>query len=62
MSVETEKETKHKYPIPPFSYDDAVRKVRMAEDAWNTRDPDKARSLPNCFTLAFVYAFSSSAN
>ncbi|WP_238367203.1 DUF1348 family protein [Mesobacterium pallidum] len=28
-------------PLPPFSYEDAVRKVRMAEDAWNTRDPDK---------------------
>ncbi|MEO9864148.1 MAG: nuclear transport factor 2 family protein [Yoonia sp.] len=28
-------------PVPPFSYVDAVRKVRMAEDAWNTRDPDK---------------------
>ena len=28
-------------PVPPFSYDDAVRKVRMAEDAWNTRDPEK---------------------
>ncbi|MEL7166597.1 MAG: nuclear transport factor 2 family protein [Pseudomonadota bacterium] len=28
-------------PLPPFTYDDAVKKVRMAEDAWNTRDPDK---------------------
>lgn len=28
-------------PVPPFSYDDAVQKVRMAEDAWNTRDPEK---------------------
>lgn len=28
-------------PVPPFSDDDAVKKVRMAEDAWNTRDPDK---------------------
>lgn len=26
-------------PLPPFSYEDAVKKVRMAEDAWNTRDP-----------------------
>ena len=34
-------------PVPPFSYDDAVKKVRMAEDAWNTRDPDKvALDLP----------------
>ena len=28
-------------PVPPFSYDDAVKKVCMAEDAWNTRDPEK---------------------
>lgn len=28
-------------PLPPFSHADAVRKVRMAEDAWNTRDPEK---------------------
>jgi uncharacterized protein len=24
---------------PPFTHDTAVRKVRAAEDAWNTRDP-----------------------
>ena len=28
-------------PVPPFSSDDAVKKVRAAEDAWNTRDPHK---------------------
>lgn len=28
-------------PLPPFSYEDAVKKVRMAEDAWNARDPAK---------------------
>ena len=28
-------------PLPPFGYDDAVKKVRMAEDAWNTRDLDR---------------------
>jgi len=26
-------------PLPPFTREDAVKKVRMAEDAWNTRDP-----------------------
>ncbi|UYP67918.1 nuclear transport factor 2 family protein [Thalassobacter stenotrophicus] len=30
-----------KMPVPPFSYNDAVQKVRLAEDAWNTRDPDE---------------------
>lgn len=26
-------------PLPPFSHADAIAKVRMAEDAWNGRDP-----------------------
>ena len=26
-------------PLPPFTADTAAQKVRMAEDAWNTRDP-----------------------
>jgi nuclear transport factor 2 (NTF2) superfamily protein len=26
-------------PIPPFTHRGAVEKVRLAEDAWNTRDP-----------------------
>jgi len=28
-----------KPPLPPFNEDTARQKVRMAEDAWNTRDP-----------------------
>ena len=28
-------------PLPPFSREDAVQKVRMAENAWNSRDPAK---------------------
>lgn len=30
-----------KPPLPPFTEETAIKKVRMAEDAWNTRDPDK---------------------
>ena len=26
-------------PLPPFTLDSACQKVRMAEDAWNSRDP-----------------------
>lgn len=26
-------------PVPPFTHETAVQKVRKAEDAWNTRDP-----------------------
>jgi len=28
-------------PLPPFTRDDAVAKVRAAEDGWNTRDPER---------------------
>lgn len=28
-------------PLPPFDAESAARKVRVAEDAWNTRDPEK---------------------
>ena len=28
-------------PLPPFTQETATQKVRMAEDAWNSRDPEK---------------------
>ena len=28
-------------PVPPFTVESATQKIRMAEDAWNTRDPDR---------------------
>jgi nuclear transport factor 2 (NTF2) superfamily protein len=28
-------------PLPPFTPETAVQKVRLAEDAWNSRDPQK---------------------
>jgi len=28
-------------PLPPFTFDTAVQKVRMAEDGWNSRDPHR---------------------
>ena len=27
-------------PLPPFSYEDALVKVRRAEDAWNGKSPE----------------------
>ncbi len=30
-----------KPPLPPFTKETAIQKVRMAEDAWNSRDPDR---------------------
>jgi len=28
-------------PLPPFTAETAAQKVRMAEDGWNSRDPEK---------------------
>ena len=39
-------------PFPPFDVDSATKKVRMGEDAWNTRDPMKV-SL--AYTLESVW-------
>jgi len=30
-----------KPPIPPFTLETAIIKVRAAEDAWNSRDPER---------------------
>ncbi|MDT3404569.1 nuclear transport factor 2 family protein [Mucilaginibacter terrae] len=30
-----------KYPLPPFTYQTAIEKVQLAEDAWNSQDPEK---------------------
>ena len=34
-----------RYPLPPFTMETALQKVQAAEDAWNTKDPEKV-SLP----------------
>lgn len=34
-------QTESRPPLPPFDAETAARKVRMAEDAWNTRDPER---------------------
>ena len=28
-------------PLPPFDRESAIQKVRLAEDGWNSRDPEK---------------------
>ena len=30
-----------RYPLPPFTQETALQKVKAAEDAWNTKDPEK---------------------
>lgn len=36
-----------KKPLPPFTHETAVQKVQMAEDAWNSQNPEKV-SLAYC--------------
>ncbi len=33
--------TETRPPLPPFTQETAAHKARLAEDAWNTRDPDR---------------------
>ncbi|ORV19714.1 DUF1348 family protein [Mycobacterium celatum] len=33
--------TETRPPLPPFTLETAMQKVQSAEDAWNTRDPEK---------------------
>ncbi|HZE58005.1 MAG TPA: nuclear transport factor 2 family protein [Chthoniobacterales bacterium] len=37
-------------PFPPFTGESAIQKVRLAEDGWNSRDPEK---------VAMAYAIDS---
>lgn len=30
-----------KLPLPPFNLETAIQKVQLAEDAWNSRDPER---------------------
>jgi nuclear transport factor 2 (NTF2) superfamily protein len=30
-----------KFPLPPFTIQTAIQKVQLAEDAWNTKDPER---------------------
>ena len=32
-------------PLPPFTLESATQKVRLAEDAWNSRDPDRVAAV-----------------
>jgi nuclear transport factor 2 (NTF2) superfamily protein len=34
-------DTSTRPPLPPFARETATQKVRLAEDAWNSRDPEK---------------------
>lgn len=30
-----------KHPLPPFTLETALEKIQLAEDAWNSQDPEK---------------------
>jgi len=41
MSDNVESNLPQKPPLPPFTRESATQKIRMAEDAWNIRDPER---------------------
>ena len=48
-----------RYPIPPFNMETAQKKVKLAEDAWNTKNPEKVAS-GNRIAVRFEYKWSNS--
>jgi uncharacterized protein len=41
MTQQTASSSVSRPPLPPFTRESAIQKVRLAEDAWNSRDPEK---------------------
>ncbi len=39
--MQEQQEQQARSPVPPFTEETARQKVKMAQDAWNTRDPEK---------------------
>lgn len=37
----TEGKVEQRPPLPPFNKETAIQKIRLAEDGWNTRDPER---------------------
>lgn len=48
----TTKTSQSRPPLPPFTADSAAQKVQAAEDAWNTRDPER---VSMAYTLDTVW-------
>jgi uncharacterized protein len=44
--------TESRPPLPPFTRETAMKKVQAAEDAWNTRDPQR---VAGAYTLDSVW-------
>src|SRR6195952_2937450 len=41
MTADTTDPIESRPPLPPFTHESATLKVQKAEDAWNSRDPDR---------------------
>jgi nuclear transport factor 2 (NTF2) superfamily protein len=39
--MQTSTDVESRPPLPPFTRETAIQKVRMAEDGWNSRDPER---------------------
>lgn len=40
--------TEQRFPLPPFTLETALEKVQLAEDAWNSKDPER---ISKAYTL-----------
>ena len=52
-------DTEIRPPVPPFSRETAIQKIRMAEDGWNSRDPQRVSMVytPDYRLIKELWAF-----
>ena len=48
-------------PLPPFTLESATQKVRLAEDAWNSRDPGRVAQAYSTTVAGAIAANSCKA-
>lgn len=41
QTLYTNENIEQKLPLPPFTLETALQKVQLAEDAWNSQDPER---------------------
>ncbi len=44
--------TEQKLPLPPFTMETALQKVQLAEDSWNSQDPER---IAKAYTINTVW-------
>jgi len=60
MTLLIDGDTETRPPLPPFTLDTAIQKVRAAEDGWNSCDPERGWPAPAVSRVAGAMGRNSS--